>query len=1050
MKNLRIRPSGDILLTNEMVENHHKELENYSMSNYLDFTTGNLKDKKFNFSFKNIKVISRDTYVTSATTMNLDPFTDFNATAVGTKKAMDFSEYLTDELRAKFKFTVFYKIKINKRLTNNNNVRVCFGICLINDTSNKVTWLNIGSVGNINDIPDLYEGICSQELAFTGYTKMFPWIQVNQPQATCDPDIDIIYATYEITSHNETESKGNRLVFYADGMRISQNGMENTNNYDIKNLKILLEDGSYLSKDKVTSCLMGSTTCTVPIGDNNILSVASQGDIVLRFDKPYGIINIEFDHNHLQHYHEKIDLMYNKISNLYTLYNSFADGQIIGIKNMFDYYSTTHVDLKMQTNGISDGGIQFNNIGDHFISARSMSFYNCNIEIVGNSQNIRERYAIRFKPPGNVNRSYMKAGSVSTGGMGGDYKLSAWVKVSEDCNTDIPIEISIRNSKDDTVISSSAYDMNKKGEWQLLHCYVNRSKINADAISVLHAGLLLSNTSWTKGYIEVGPSFSLTYTRIGDLNPQRIYMQNFAILSLNKEIVNNKSVYIECIPNTLIVSANPPLIIFGDDNGNAFEIRQNTSNRLEVYVNRSLKGTYTYIPNELVKIIINKNGKIYMNGILVTTVTFPSNITYCNMGYTGFTNYGNGSAPFSGLLRKIVSFRDEISDTHCTRATAKPKISLPINYINSYEEYPNRPLENYKRYFFPLKENLYDIRGDILLPSNGDIDNIVYGVGYSCGTSSTNKLNNAIYLHEGSKNAESLIPVNTSTNFGTFCGYFEVLDPENLSDDDFFAFKYRTNEIPPAEKRFKIKNSTNNFFKVSEYNILNPESIFNLYIKSRATIIFYDLRYIAGGRLKPGGSVAALAIRMQDLIDYNSDFTIMYDIEYTMGHGNDNGYMISSLGYNRGSNYFWFGKNLGTYQFAIGGGHNVTFKPNLIAYDWMLDNKLRYTLKHVKSEKRIYIKCINLKNQSVYANGYLSYDTDTLDFTYGGNVNSYTLIISGWGDSGGIANCNGTISNLHIIQKALSDDELARYLSPLSIGKDNLRAGLEFSELNNI
>ncbi|MEI2419582.1 hypothetical protein V6O07_04865, partial [Arthrospira platensis SPKY2] len=121
----------------------------------------------------------------------------------------------------------------------------------------------------------------------------------------------------------------------------------------------------------------------------------------------------------------------------------------------------------------------------------------------------------------------------------------------------------------------------------------------------------------------------------------------------------------------------------------------------------------------------------------------------------------------------------------------------------------------------------------------------------------------------------------------------------------------------------------------------------------------------------------------------------------------------------------------------------------LSEHNWINQNKFRVMIKHVKNEKRLYIKYINLKNQKVYCEGYSYYAEDNLDFTFN-NPRDYTMILSGWGDGGGVTHCNGIVSDLHILQKSLSDEELAKYLAPLSISQDSLRAGLEFSELNNI
>ncbi|MEI2421994.1 hypothetical protein V6O07_17080, partial [Arthrospira platensis SPKY2] len=166
-------------------------------------------------------------------------------------------------------------------------------------------------------------------------------------------------------------------------------------------------------------------------------------------------------------------------------------------------------------------------------------------------------------------------------------------------------------------------------------------------------------------------------------------------------------------------------------------------------------------------------------------------------------------------------------------------------------------------------------------------NNILPGVGVTVGNGNNNLISNTTYLHEGDKNIESNIIINGCTkSYGSICGYYEVLDPENLSDDDYVAFRYNDN-IPPKE--FSLKGS--NFFKVSQYRI--PVNSSNrLYIKSRAKIIFYDLQYVEGGCFNPK-SFMGLAIRLQDLISVSDNFTIIYDIEFTMGHDKSNGYMIS-------------------------------------------------------------------------------------------------------------------------------------------------------------
>lgn len=1043
MKNLRIMPSGNVLLTNEMNENHFKLMEKYKMSNYLDFTSGNLIDKKFNFSCKNQKVRYRDTFLLSSKTMGLDPFTNSNYCNL---KEIDLSEYLQLGLPTELKLTVSYKLKINRRLTNQNNANIGFGVCVLNEDASNVNWYRIGVIGRLNDLDDIVEDIYSGTVPLNGtFDRVIPWFQVDEASASCDVDIDILYANYELSTDISAETHRNKLVYYAQGIRISQSGSEDTNNYDIKNLQIVLEDGSVLTANAIKSCRFNGADCTIPIG-NNTLSLNGQGNIEIEFNEKQNIINVTFDHNELKHYHEKVILTYRDLSNFYVVYDSFARGSLTGVKQVFDYYSTTHVDLELQTRSFTMDGLQFTNTGDQLTTYRDLTFHNANIEICGNDRNLNERFIMRFKPVGN-NQCYIKSNNVGTSGVGGDYRVSAWVRVSEDCDTDARIYLGFKNANDPSQnLSINWYDMNRKGEWQLLFGYLARSEV----APTIYTWIPLSTNRWTKGIIEVANNYAMTYTRTGDKNPQKIFIQNNSILSLNSSIVTNKSIYIECIPNILNNSSNPALIAFGDKSGGMLEIVQTQDSKINVLSNGNKISEKPIINNELLKMIINKNGNIYINGEKVATVSLPSTINFCNMGYNMQRGYGNGTAHFSGTIKRIISFRDEITDKDCKDITKPLCISLPIDNINEYNEQPNRPIENYKRYYFPLKDNLYDITGDILLPSTGNENNILKGIGYNTGSSSNNKINNTQYFHEGDKNPETNITIiGCTTNYGTISGFYEVLDPENLSEDDYVGFRYN-DQIPNINKSFKLKG--HNYFKVSEYN-LTQQSSYRLYIKSNAKIIFYDLKYVEGGALLDNINSNAIRIKLQDLININYDFTIIYDIMHTMGHDNSNGYMISSLGYNGSSNdYFWFGKNNQNTNFSTGGYMTYTVLKSigeLTNYDWINDNIFRVLLTHKKSEKRIYLKFVNYKDQRVYNYGYIAYTSDSLNFTYN-DPNDYTFTLGGWGDNGGCGRCNSIISNLHVIQKSLSDEELAKYLSPLSVGKDSLRAGLEFSELNNI
>ncbi|MEI2418799.1 hypothetical protein V6O07_00870, partial [Arthrospira platensis SPKY2] len=699
MRKIRINPSGDILLPDIIQENHFSEMEKYHMSNYIDFTSGNLIDKKFNISCVNQKVNSRDTFMISTSkSMGLNPFLS---------DSIIISDYIENGVYTDLKVAVTYKIKINNTLSNNNNANLNFGLCAKNNDGTIIKWCTIGKVGNIND-SKLYEGVIYGVIPINdAIDRIIPWFQVDEPASTSACDIDIIYANYELMTDTGAESRHNKLIYKIQSIEIEMNGYEDTTNHDIMSLEIELADGSIVTERGILECKFNGENCTIPIG-RNIFTTNKIGKLYIRFKSVLDVANIRFQHSNLKHYHEKIGLGYDDIQDWYIIYDSYAKPPFESAKKLFNYYSTTLVDMNMQTRCFSIDGLEFSHIGNQFASYRKLSFFQCNMETVGDERQISEPFIMKFKPNESKNTAYITSNNIPTGGLGGHYKASAWVRVSEDCDTDKHVYLGFKNPENSAQnLTITYYDMKRKGEWQLLSTTILRSQVTP----VIYVWIPFANNRWTKGTIEVSSSINVCYIRANDFLPKKIFMGQNGILSLNTNIVKNKTIYIETILQSVDTEDNKPVLIAYGEINNKILIYQET-NGLSIVRNGTTLATKILNTDGIIptKILINKNGNIYINGEkVVNGANLPINITYCSMGYDLHSSYSNSTTPYAGTLKKIISFYDEFNDIDCINITKTKNISLPLNYVNEFIEKPNKPLEDYKKYYFPLTYDYHNM-----------------------------------------------------------------------------------------------------------------------------------------------------------------------------------------------------------------------------------------------------------------------------------------------------------------------------------------------------
>lgn len=665
---------------------------------------------------------------------------------------------------------------------------------------------------------------------------------------------------------------------------------------------------------------------------------------------------------------------------------------------------------------------------------------------------------------------------------------TAWVKVDKDYDGGTP-NLTIEETPSWKGVNTG-YDMSRKGEWQKLTVFAEWEPNESMSYFGFVRPIWNGNPVWTKGAVYVAdlhfggnpqnttnlPYVENIYPRIYYSLPPRLIKPKGAIfLEFDLNNFNNKEwmsffhIYTPLEGNVELKKINL--------------IYNNRSKSLLVRFNTALSLTYPLAKcrsnNNRICLMWGDNG-VYsiLNG---ESTRLGDNVVEGDFEYFYLGNWIGRDNECNNNLYKLAIYDETLTvDDAISLTKPNAKVSLKSTTLESdnFVEGYNFTDELYRTGFnyFQLSDNFDEYHDkQIKLKNIHDYNgNAMFNNGALLITPRfRNRWKVAFGDTEYSyKNKENIVTLPTLAYSSTVLTVTFTYNTHELTDEPLsLNLTCFTGNVRDTTKTFKL-DKTGDIYKefkvtipISENRNSNLEfsisgqgyaRLKNIAIGPYSHVIHHEITEDDGKKL-------GFAMNLKESIDHDwsSGFTIVYKKKaITTSHlsaEKEMGYVIDSLGtYDTNKGYLWFGKYASGAKLSYGTRTNpdIGYVRNTIGIDYnLLFDWFTVALVFNPITKRLRTYYIFIDGtveyiEVEYLNGYtLSYDE--LASTITGTNFICDLSINSWNLNNSNADaCSGYLKDLLIVKRSMNEDEIKELVSPLSLGVDSIRAGMEISERN--
>lgn len=666
---------------------------------------------------------------------------------------------------------------------------------------------------------------------------------------------------------------------------------------------------------------------------------------------------------------------------------------------------------------------------------------------------------------------------------------TAWVKVDKEYNGGTPM-LSAEETPSYKAVSQG-YDMTRKGEWQKLTVFAEWAPNDSMNYFGFVRPIWSGKPAWTKGCVYIAdlqfggnpynttalPYVEKLYPKTYySLRPNTIKSKGALFLEFDLNNFNNKewmSFFHIYKPENGNVELNKINLIYHNPTKKLL-VRTNTTSSCQ-YQLAECKST-----GNRICIMWNDNGIYSVFNGKVTKLNNTNDITgdfsYFYLGsWIGNDNECNNNIYKLAIYDETLTVDDAIS---LTKPNAKVSLKSTTLESDNFVEGYNFTDELYKTGFnyFQLADNFDEYHDkQIKLKNIHDYNgNAMFNNGALLITPRfRNRWKIAFGDTEYSyKNIENIVTLPTLAYSSTVLTVAFTYNTHELTDEPLsLNLTCFTGNVRDTTKTFKL-DKTGDIYKefkvtipISENRNSNLEfsisgqgyaRLKNIAIGPYSHVIHHEITEDDGKKL-------GFAMNLKESIDHDwsSGFTIVYKKKaITTSHlsaEKEMGYVIDSLGtYDTNKGYLWFGKYASGAKLSYGTrtNPNIGYVRNTIGIDYnLLFDWFTVALVFNPITKRLRTYYIFIDGtveyiEVEYLNGYtLSYDE--LASTITGTNFICDLSINSWNLNNSNADaCSGYLKDLLIVKRSMNEDEIKELVSPLSLGVDSIRAGMEISERN--
>lgn len=667
---------------------------------------------------------------------------------------------------------------------------------------------------------------------------------------------------------------------------------------------------------------------------------------------------------------------------------------------------------------------------------------------------------------------------------------TAWVKVDKNYNGG-PVNLSIEEC-DTYKVKASQYDLNRKGEWQKLTVYTTwEVKDNARYFAFVR-NIWRGSPTWTEGSVYVSeltfggnPFNSNNFPYIENLYPTTFYKAPVA------NIKNKGALFIEfdlnCFNNREWMSF---FHIYSTIEGNVENkkinlIFNNRAKQLQVRINSDIRriysqGEYKAIDNRL----CIKWGDDGVYSILNGIVTKLSDTNIITGDYEDFCLgcWDKDRLEANNNIYKLAIYNDTFTLDDAVQLT-KPNssFSLTDNVIETknIEEGYNFSEALYKTGFsyFQLSDSFkeyYDknieLKNIYAYNDTAYFRNDALFVTPRYMNRWLREFNNTDYRYSNVENKMVLPTLAYSNTVLTVSFNYNTLE---LGDEELkLNLTCFTDSNRDETRQFTLERTGETYkeFSITIPMVVDKNKSLEFFISGEGYARLRDITVCPVAYITPPDirmdetKKLAFAVNLKESIGHNweSGFTIFYKKKaVATSNLNSNkqiGYIIDAFGSYGGSRdkgYIYFGKYSTSNELKIvhysQRGTNIQTNTLIdidMLYEWYT---VVVSYNPITKRIKVYyilvdgsIKTLEFKYNDDYA---LSYDeivstVEDTDF-------KFDLLIGGHNNNNSYHDSSAfLLKDLLVVKKSLSEDEIKEIASPLSLGVDGIRAGMELSERN--
>lgn len=666
---------------------------------------------------------------------------------------------------------------------------------------------------------------------------------------------------------------------------------------------------------------------------------------------------------------------------------------------------------------------------------------------------------------------------------------TAWVKVDKDYDGGAPY-LKIEDA-DVWTGPTSTYDLNRKGEWQKLTVYTTYEDKENGSYFAFVRNIWNGKPSWSKGNVYVSeltfggnPFNSNNFPYIENLYPTTFYKAPVA------NIKNKGTLFIEfdlnCFNNRDWMSF---FHIYSNIKGDVESkkinlIFHNKSRQLQVRINNDIRkiytqGEYKAIDNRLC--IRWGDDGIYsiLNGVgtklSVTNVITGDYENFClgcwdksilevNNNIYKLAIYDESFTNEDAIQLTKPDSRFSLTDTVLETHNLVEGYNIPdtltqsdYNYFqlaDSFKEYTDKNIELKNIYDYNDNAFFYN---DALLISPRFINRWKKAFGHT------------EYSYKNTPNIITLSTYSSGNNSITISFIYnthELTDEKlNLNITLFNDERRDITKIFPLEQTGDIYKQFEVTIPTSSINDAKVEfSITGQGYARLKNVCICPVAYLTHPDIvEDDTKKLGFSMNLKESIGHEWDkgFTIVYKKKAiatsTLSEERLTGYNIDALGsYESDRGYLWFGKMQINGNLATGKRTNTSIvftRSNIpvdvsLYYDWYT---VAIVYNPIAKILRIYYIFIDGTIEYIevqYINGYgISYSE--LESTVVGTNFKFDFSINGWNNNNSRNDaCAGYLKDLLIVKRSMDIEEIKEILSPLSLGVDSIRAGMEISERN--